>query len=759
MKKWAKASSWILLLTAILSFSACGSKEWQRGIGGFVYEAEWIPDTQDWGDNFKVSGNWLYYVKTQEQTLYRLPLGEDGIPKGTKAERMLDGESIRDYTVDEEGSIYCYDAQLPMDDFLSALGEQEMQPADIPSNAIRFLEGTLAKYREDGSLEFKVSLGDSEGEYKFLSLVPGFLAAGAREQLFLLMGDMLLTIDASSGEVVHKIDISAKRPEEGSEGSEGLLEGGDGSVYYFAYNIARRNIYELVETGEGIHFRSVSGKGLKGMESNAGTFYGSPSGLLYTNSEGILQRYDSKEGKWQDLLRWSESDLLQDAMEAVWISESKILAKYHTALTSMDGVASSEPEFYLLDRKAVDELPEKVELRLACNAFCPRDVEDAVIRFNRSSDKYHVTIQVYDGEDSLMKLDAELVSSDPPDLLELSDLDVEKYGGKQALEDLSPYLGANGSLRRSDFLEGVLDGYTVGGRLVGIPTGFTLSALMGKASEVGDQAGWTMEDMIRLTEIYPGRKLNGMSFSRNLDMICRDYIMERFIDLEKGECNFDSEEFCAFVTWLAEHSGDGTDYYAYEEVENPLTVWEQAANFVHYIVFFARPGNGMSVIGFPSVDGAPLYHTKAYNAVGMTSKSRNKEGAWKFLEYYLSNYSGLELPTRKDKLEAVLEDALTPPEDPSQSEDASPSEDGKGKWTVRTSWDEERVEYECATQEEVDGLLDMIAHADFRPMSSLESTVSAIISEEMGSYFRGDKPIEEVAKIIQNRVTTLVQER
>ena len=52
----------------------------------------------------------------------------------------------------------------------------------------------------------------------------------------------------------------------------------------------------------------------------------------------------------------------------------------------------------------------------------------------------------------------------------------------------------------------------------------------------------------------------------------------------------------------------------------------------------------------------------------------------------------------------------------------------------------------------------MISQADFSLTSALETNVMDVIAEEAVYYFDGSKSLEEVTRIIQNRVNTIVQE-
>ena len=716
MGKIKKFFVWIILLMPLVVFAACGKTERQRGIEGYIYEAELLSGTEDWGSNFKSSGSWLYYIG-YGSSLYRIPLGEDGKLEGESpaGARFSAGDGILDYTINADGGIYC---------FYASAGWHG-------SGNVELAGGRLSKYLEDGEEAFRLSLDGRKAVYASLPADPGFLAAGREGRVFLLNGDEILAID-EAGAIAGRADITALRPGEGYSGTERLLEGEGGRVYYMTEKEGRQTVYELSEEGNDFRLQAMSGGGWEEKNSLLGKFYGSPHGILYCGMDGILQCCGG-EGEWRDMLRWSDSNLWQNAQEVTWMPEGRVLVGF---MVLRDGDVSHE--YYLLDRRKAEELPEKEELVLVCIGVCHNDLEDAVIRFNRDSDKYHITIETYDGEDAVTRLDTRLVSSDPPDLLELSELDVAKYGEKQALADLDEYLEKSSLLKREDFLEGILEGYTVNGRLTGIPSGFMCFTLLGHPAETGEQPGWTVEDMMALTEAYPGRKLNGFSFYFNLERLCADYVMDQFVNRESGECRFDSDEFRSLVQWLAGHSGSGRGYYDEEEVVEPLIIWERIFEFTDYLRYVSRSDERLAMIGFPSQDGQPLYRAGAVNVVGITEKSGCKEGAWQFLEFFLSRevertwqLSG-DFPSRRDLVEKMLEEAATP-----------------GYWH----------EYDCATPEEVRGVEEMIAHTDFSLKDSLELQVMNIIAEEAESYFNGDKSLEEAAKVIQNRVSTLVQER
>ena len=58
-------------------------------------------------------------------------------------------------------------------------------------------------------------------------------------------------------------------------------------------------------------------------------------------------------------------------------------------------------------------------------------------------------------------------------------------------------------VKRGDLFESVLNAYTIGGTLCTIPVSFQVSTLVGRVSELGEEPGWTMAEMMAYAEQYP----------------------------------------------------------------------------------------------------------------------------------------------------------------------------------------------------------------------------------------------------------------
>ena len=394
---------------------------------------------------------------------------------------------------------------------------------------------------------------------------------------------------------------------------------------------------------------------------------------------------------------------------------------------------------YLLVKTPAAELPKKKAVVLA--AFeAPIAVKNAVVRFNRLNKEYQVILEDYGysyetASGAQTRLGAALSSSAPPDLLSLSGRDLEKDMEKGLLEDLSPWLEKSGVLNREDFLENALDGYTIEGCLAGIPVRFSLTAVGGRTSQVGGLDSWTMEDVYALAERYPEQTLLLSDASYDTDtgkgsrrlvtrehllkQFCADWYLEEYVDWKEGKCHFDNEGFRRLLRWIGEHSeeppvSDPRTRIIYKSGYLPeeALLMEDYITFDRVALWKIQCGEELTLIGFPTADGRGTVSLHVEAPLGIIAGAGNREGAWEFLEYYISSSAdekwiyGL-LPTNRTLLQK---------------------------------------------------LMDFLETADFTPESGLRNTVVSIVLEETAPYYAGDKSLDEVIGIIQNRVQLLLNE-
>ena len=746
------------ILTMTISLSACGRDTGEQfGVDGYVYVAEKIELPQfNKGSvsNIKVYDDTLYFYN--DDRLYRFSLKSgDGAEKEAESFLKVPSEKIlSDYVMDEENVIY-YFMQSAVMQYTSVPGTN-FSGYQLVGNG-----GTLFARFPDGSIKYQLSIPEAKISRERIS---NALVMNDLKQVFLLTDDSIYVIDEEGNLTT---SISTEEYQQDWREMENLFIGEEGTIYYCQETYdsilgGTKLVYEVIWDGT-LRLNKLEGLSAK----ERGSFFSSPYGLLYNGPDGYLYQYGTDDALSVPLLTWSDSDLPNSAKEIFQISDDRMVALWK-------GHDSWEGEWvYLLTKTAVKDLPEK-EIIVLASVDPPESLQYIISDFNRGNDRYHITLKSYEyGEDGIMLLDAGMVSSSPPDLLDMTYLDVIKYADKQGLEDLSPYLEKSAVLKKDDYLESVLESYTVKGRLVCIPSQFMLISLMGKISQVGLEAGWTMEDIMELTERFPdSRLMSPRTFEYILRRVCSELILEEYIDWETGECRFDSEEFRELMRWVEKNSrgifyGDTADdeYVPFGSIlpENLLLSYEYICRFIDYLYCDAMMEGEISMIGFPTPDGSVRYRAEAIDTLGIVSRSSHKDGAWEFLEYYLLNTPPTYLSSRKDLLLQEAEEAMTIDYVRDENDELvmEQSEDGPVpimSWKIGYDLNGEWYFVYGMTEEQADTVLEAIDHMSFILNGGTREQIINIILEEMSTYLKGDKTLEEVTSIIQNRLTVLVNE-
>ncbi len=577
-------------------------------------------------------------------------------------------------------------------------------------------------------------------------------------------------IFASSGTLVYVMDADGsflKPISLSSEWVQNLFSTSDGRVFITQYSM-NSNGMELVElnteTGStGNTYKNLPDNNIKNIKG------GAEGKLIICGSAGMYE-YDLATQESNTLLKWIDCNMVGDYVDDFsMLSDEKILIYYNDWSTNAD-------EMITMTKTDASKVPVKESIVLATLYEGGQGLERAVVEFNKKSDKYKITIKPYIANDvewtentysdAVTLMNSDLTGSNPPDIIDLSYAENNYLATKGVLEDLTPYIEQSSVMNKEDFVPSVLDAYTVNGKLVTIPKTFQVLTLMGKSSIVGEEPGWTIADMIALVDKYPDAEL--LNYVTNLDAlrICLSYSNDSFIDYETGICHFDSEEFIE-VLEFANRFGSTYDYD--EEMSFPKKIQANkillnAVNvsdmneFKMYTQMFEEEATN---IGYPTKDGTPGVILTGSDMYGIMSKSTHKEGAWEFIESYISDEDDTfswGLPTKNDALEELFTESMKKEYMKDENGEIMKDENGNPIETPKTSWgyDDWEADIYAATQEEVDQVKEMIRIA--RPMGMNDEKVFEMINEEAQGYFSGQKSAKDVATVIQSRVSIYVSE-
>ena len=690
--------------------------------------------------DFEVTEEYLYYL---DEALYRIPLKEElNFENKEKVASQIElaGEGqILCYTIDHQQNLYYCT-------FLS-----------------KNMSLTLHKRSAEGKKIYQIS---AAGLTEWPSSTFPILAADNNENVYLVVNNSIQRYDGEgnlTGELMLDQDL-----DNSFLTTKTLIEIPDGRILFQIDNSidGHRQVYQVLEgtmprleiledLTEDMPMSSLC----QGLE-----------GLLIQNMDGWLYEYQIDENTWTPLLRWEDSDIYRnEILSIVQLKEDRFLIICHSILSAEKSDHNAD-RFHpvLLVKTPVEEAPKKEIITLA-SLFPTIALEEAVVTFNRSSDQYHVTIDTYgatskfeDNEGAYIRLDSSMTSkSDAPDLLDLTELDVVKYANAGALDDLNDYISRDVNIRKEDFLNNLLEDYTINGKLVSIPKEFNFMGVWITDDRALEAADWTLDSLMEVAGKYDDVRLFP-SLWDTPDVMLRvffsDYMLNKFINRETGQCTMDSDEFCQLLEWVKEQT------LQTDNSENSLILPRYLNGFSNYHSALVDAGENKILRGLPSTEGKMAYNVIVKDALGIVSNSCHKDGAWEFLYFFLreaksSHFTVGQFPTDIAVLNQLAQDISTPEYEESngvieKDRDGNPIEKPKQAFFINGKLHR----YYAMKKEDAEALLDVINTVDFTPRSALEQSVISIITEEAESFFSGGKTAAQAAEIIQNRVQILISE-
>ena len=252
------------------------------------------------------------------------------------------------------------------------------------------------------------------------------------------------------------------------------------------------------------------------------------------------------------------------------------------------------------------------------------------------------------------------------------------------------------------------------------------------------------------------------------------YNADYFIDWSTGECRFDSEEFKDILNFAnrfpEEYDWEKEDVSTPNKIQKgQVLLYEENIYDFNELQMCNEIFQGdASYIGYPTMDGSVGCMLSASQAYAITSKSGHKDGAWEFIEGFLTKeenpdrgFSSIGFPTMKSKLNAMAADAVEVKYYTDENGELYYDENGEpipmgggGGISYEDGWS---YEYRIPTQEEVDLALSLMEIA--KPVSySQGDEVLNIINEEAAPFYKGQKSVDEVASVIQSRIKIYVGE-
>lgn len=610
---------------------------------------------------------------------------------------------------------------------------------------------TLFSYNEEGKENWNIALGKDvkDDEYYYvnqmlidqenriiLTTSNGFEVYGADSKI---VNSIPLTDEDSSAHLVLL------------NGTEcGMLCYGEGAMYMKKVDITTGKLSEAIK----FPFNTYSYNFSSGVGAD----------LFLTDNSGVYS-YNLGDTELKKIMDYVDSDLMIENLFSIRpVDEKTIIGIYfdgENGITKCASFAKVDPS----------QIKDKQVLTLGCS-YVDSDVRRHVVEYNKNNPNYRIKIMdysIYNTENDYMaaitKLNTDIVAGNMPDILLLSsDMPINSYVAKGLLADFNPLIEADSEIHREDYLENIFDAVSADGKLYQLTPGFYVFTVFGKESIVGGKQGWTFDDLEKLLadkgdDVVAFSDLTKSDFMNYSMWFCNN----EYINWQTGECTFNQPPFIKVLEYAKqlpdEINYDNRDdsYWdnfqkSYRDGKTLLMMYSLSSFEDYNMCEVGTFGDTITPIGFPSEDtnGSALSFNLDF---GISEKSANKQAAWDFIRYFLTDeyQSKMEycFPVKKSQLDILAKKA--------QEKPYYLDEDGeKVEYDNTYFLNGEEVPIPPMTKEQTDKVIAFI-HTVSNVMD-YNDNINDIISEESKSFFSGQKSSQEVASIIQSRIQIYVNE-
>lgn len=808
-----KGAAVVLTLSMVTGLTACGGTNTASGDVKKYYRAAYQENLPANYVNLsgapKISGDTIFYAANSDDYTtygiysYNLTTQETHTYFEQKESEEYDpyagGMSVNSYAVDDDGNIYLYaqtwsvdssnikewtDASL--DDVLNFMKENWGYTEDMAiSEWNEYLEKNYIEQgftNADGSVDFNKVMTEFDSwnlERIYTYSLLKYDAQGNEvykneltneaEYTYSYVDSMVVGKDGTLYTFVNRYNDTSDEYAVDAYDTNGVLKGScklenygnglvplaDGSVGVLGWDTDYTNYLIHVIDPASMQISSEISFGSNYVESvvalDKENFLLSENGSLYT--------YNITTQEKKDYLNWVDCDISSNTVRGFQQLEDGRLV---VATSTYDYSTYQElSELAIVEEIPAEEAANITSITLAC--LNPDEtLEQRVIQTNKKNPQSRIHIKNFyqnideeeDYEDAMARFVTNIASDPEVDIVYFNTnkayADMMNFASKGLLIDLSPFIESDAELNRDDFLSSILDACTYDSKLVGMPTGYAISTVIGKVSDVGTEPGWSFAEMKALLESKePGTQLfYGQNREWALEM-CLNLGYTQFIDLKNASCNFNTQEFVDVL----EFANLFPETFEWTEGEDETILMNEGkvllanyylSDFEEIQIYTEIFGEELTYIGYPTVEGNGAL-LNVNNPFAITKNCEDTETAWKLIrEYFLpqgeneNHYYSYGMSIRQDDFDKFCEEAM--------------KEEEGGH-----SWGNFEVEIKPATQKQVDEVKDLVANTT-AVSGAVSNAIIDIINEEAAAYFNGQKSAEEVASIIQSRIQVYLSE-
>lgn len=464
-----------------------------------------------------------------------------------------------------------------------------------------------------------------------------------------------------------------------------------------------------------------------------------------------------EEKQMNPVMRWENTDFVPDEIDKIYpLSEETWFAVEQ----------KENPMLVYMKKGQAEDKKNKEILHMAC-LEADSEVQKEVADFNKENKDYQIEITSYsEGGNPRQEFLMALSTGADIDIILMPHEDADLIIQKNMVVDLYPFMETDLGIKKEDFFENLLQAYEQDGKLYQSVSWVHLSGWVTKKSNLEKMDGWNTDSFQALVEAYPEAAVFTDASSKNVLKELLQVTAADLVDWKKKQCYFDSYSFLQMLELAKQYGIEERNVEQKDEIQslkdNKLLFSRTLITPVNTLLYDSALSGDFVVVASPVQEGigAGIYSDTLQ--FGIASRSSKQEAAWQFVRrFFTKTYQDISkeillmdidckgIPIRKDCFDDLMKRYTT-----------TVGYEEDGMWFEPYEADIGTGIYDFIsspmTQEQEKIFRDIVAGASKK--EGLDKKIEEIVLEDADSYFSGQKTKEEVAEIIQNRVSTYLME-
>ena len=503
---------------------------------------------------------------------------------------------------------------------------------------------------------------------------------------------------------------------------------------------------------------------------NYSTRISSFGGKTYVTDQSGIKRINFETKELEEVVSFNDCNINRSIIsrfDLVSVEDDRYvfagMASTYDAYTMFGPADKDIPAVIVLEK--ADKNPNAGKLVLTAATVgrveTPYPISEAIRKFNDTNKKYFIQIESelnvadyfdfsnaeshddsddvhYNGTSALSaQLATDLLSGNAPDII-LNAGDYSLIHSEDYLVDLTAYTNGKNGIKEADYFSNVLDAAKTGDKLFYMPVSFSVNGILADKAYVRDgMTGFTFDEYAEF--LYGPCNGRDPMNETQLGALCTLYSYMSDTCIQGKEVNFDNESFRALCDYVKANVSD----LSYDP--NESNGYGCYYNFAEFMLVNGNNASEKTVLGYPSPDGrGPVISVGTSIGISAEASSAVADGAWEFIKYCLGD-EVQEMIARHDENPLSIKAFDTSAKKVLENYNSNSFNRFTG------------TKNEPQDEEVITSYKNVLLSASVT--DNIDPAILIVLREELPPYFLDQKSFDDVLKIIQDRVSTIIAER